>query len=441
VNRALGSNFNLTMEGLWSQSFAKIQYIDEDRYLLRSSTIDAHWAGFYGSELEDFQKIIDQGDSVGRPNWTAVGTIMQQWTFQIVTDTWGDVPYSEALLGAENARPKYDKQKDIYYGMLSRLTAASAMIAPGGPSFGGEDAIYGGDMAAWRKFSNSLRMRMALRISNVDPTKGKAEFLAAMAAPGGVFTDNADNAALHYSGAVPSDNPIYAVFHEGQRYDQVIAKATVDSLARYSDPRLPVFADPAPNGCTGGGVYCGWQNGSTTSPAPNFFALSPIGAAFKENAAAPSSMMTYAEVLFLRAEAAARGWTAEDPAALYRQGIEASMEQYGISQGAIDDYLAQPGVAYAGLRSIYFQKWIALFGNGPEQWSSWRRETVNGVHAPGLLPAARGPTQKVPYRVFYPASEQSTNVDNWQAAVTANGGTTLWDQPVWFATGTAPAGS
>ncbi|HKP76028.1 MAG TPA: SusD/RagB family nutrient-binding outer membrane lipoprotein [Longimicrobiaceae bacterium] len=444
VNRALGSNFNLTMLGLWSQSFAKIQYIDEDRYALRSTTIDAHWAGFYGNGLEDFQKIIEQGDSLARPNWTAIGTIMQQWTFQIVTDTWGDVPYSEALLGPSNTRPKYDAQKDIYYGMMAKLAAASAMIQPGGVSFGGEDAVYGGDVVAWRKFSNSLRLRMAMRISNVDPTKAKAEFLAALAptAAGScgaaaavpcIISSNADNAALHYSGAVPSDNPIYAVFHEGQRYDQVIAKATVDSLLRLNDPRLPVYADPAPNGCAGGGVYCGWQNGITRAPAPDFFALSPIGAAFKENPSAPSMMMDYAEVLFLRAEAAAKGWTAEDPADLYRQGIAASMHRFGIGDAAIAAYLAQPGVAYAGLKSIYFQKWIALYGNGPEQFASWRRETVGGVHYPGLTPAAASSGKKIPYRVFYPASEQSTNAENWSAAVAANGGSGLYDKPVWWA--------
>lgn len=432
VNLALGSNFNLTMMGLWSQSFAKIQYIDEDRYRLRSTTLDAHWATFYGDALQDFQKIIEQGDSVGRPNWTAIGSIMQQWTFQIVTDTWGDVPYSEALLGAANTTPKYDAQKDIYYGMMARLAAASAMIQPGGVSFGDEDGIYGGDMVAWRKFSNSLRLRMAMRISNVDPAKAQAEVVAALAAPGGVFTSNADNAGLHYSGAVPSDNPIYAIFHEGQRYDQVISKTTVDSLKNLNDPRLAVYAAPAPNGCAGGGVYCGYPNGTVT--ASDFAALSPIGDAFKEDPTAPSWMMTYSEVLFLKAEAAARGWIAGSAADFYAQGIRASMEQWGISDSDITTYLAQPAVAYAGLRSIYMQKWISLYGNGPEQFASWRRETVNGgQHAPHLTPAPEATTQVVPYRVYYPASEQSTNADNWSAAVTANGGATLYDKRVWWA--------
>src|SRR6185295_5559817 len=110
------------------QSYAKIQYIDEDRYALRSTTIDAHWDGFYSDALQDFKTIVEQGDSMSWPNWSAIGTIMQEWTFQIVTDTWGDVPYSEALQGELNTRPKYDSQKDIYYGMLSHLAAATGMI-------------------------------------------------------------------------------------------------------------------------------------------------------------------------------------------------------------------------------------------------------------------------------------------------------------------------
>lgn len=432
VNRALGSNFNLTMFGLWAQSFAKVQYIDEDKYALRSTTIDAHWSGFYAGPIMDFGRIINQADSTHRPNLAAVATIMQQWTFQIVTDTWGDVPYSEALQGVANVHPKYDAQKDVYYGMMAKLAAASSSITPSAGLFGSADdadEIYGGDMAEWRKFANSLRLRMAMRISNVDPTKAAAEAAAAVAA--GTFTSNADNAALHYSGAIPSDNPIYAVFHEGGRYDQVISKTTVDNLLAVNDPRVAVYADPAPAGCADGvSTYCGYPNGTVT--AQHISQLSPIGAYFKENPSAPSVMMTYAEVLFLKAEAAQRGYISGSASDYYYQGIRASMEQYGIAEADIDAYIAQPAVAYNGLPSIYFQKWIALFGNGPEQFASWRRETVGGQHFPTLPPAPNAVTKKIPYRVFYPASEQSTNNENWSAAVAANGGATLYDKLMWW---------
>jgi hypothetical protein len=438
VNRALGSNFNLTMLGLWSQSFAKIQYIDEDRYALRSTTIDAHWQGFYAGPLEDFQKIIEQGTETNTPNWTAIGTILQQWTFQIVTDTWGDVPYSQALTAEANTNPKYDAQKDIYYGMLAKLTTASGMIQPSGTTFGAEDEIYGGDAVKWRKFANSLRMRMAMRISNVDPVKAKTEFLAAYNAPGGVFSSNADNAELHYTGSVPSDNPIYAVFHEGQRYDQAMSATTVDTLKRLNDPRLAVYADPAPNGCTGGGDYCGWKNGSTTGPASDFNAISPIGHLFKEVPNKPSTMMTYSEVLFLEAEAAAKGWIAADAATLYRAAITASMQQYGIDATATATYLAQPSVAYTGMRSIWVQKWISLFGNGPEQFAEIRRSAfLNGANVeyiPFLTAAQRSSQKRVPFRVPYPSSEQATNHDMVLAAIAANGGSTLYDHRVWWNT-------
>jgi hypothetical protein len=431
VNRALGSNFNLTMLGLWSQSWAKIQYIDEDWYELRSTTLDTHWREFYAGSLMDMQKIIEQGDSLNIPNYVAIGTILQQWTFHIITDTWGDVPYSEALQGSANPRPKYDAQKDIYYGMLAKLTSASAMLQPSGTSFGGEDEIYGGDPASWRRFSNSMRLRLAMRMSNVDPNKARTEFLAAMAAPGGVFTSNAHNAALHYTGSVPSNNPIYSIFHEGGRYDQVISQTMVDSLKQLHDPRLFVYADPAPNGCADGGDYCGYQNGTETPE--DFDALSPIGSAFRNDPTAPSVMMTYSEVLFLRAEAAARGWTGESAADLYAAGIRASMQQHGIATDDINAYLAQPEVAYQGLRSIYMQKWISLYGNGPEQFASWRRQTVGGARVPYLTPSPGAQVQQVPLRVYYPASEQSTNAENWTAAVASNGGGTLYDKPVWWA--------
>lgn len=432
VNRALGSNFNLTMAGLWSQSWAKIQYIDEDWYEVRTTTNDTHWTQFYAGSLMDMQKIIEQGDSLNIPNYVGIGTILQQWTYHIITDTWGDVPYSEALQGSANTRPKYDAQKDIYYGMLAKLTTASTTLQPSGATFGDEDEIYSGDPVAWRRFSNSLRLRLAMRMSNVDANKARTEFLAALAAPGGVFTNNAHNAQLHYIGSVPSNNPIYSIFHEGGRYDQVISQTMVDSLQQLNDPRLAVYADPAPNGCADGRDYCGYQNGTET--AEDFDALSPIGSAFRNDPQAPSVMMDYAEVLFLRAEAAARGWTGDDPAALYRAGIRASMERHGIASDAIDAYLAQSSVAYTGLRSIYMQKWIALYGNGPEQYASWRRQTIGGAHVPFLTPAPGAQVQQVPYRLTYPAQEQSVNAENWTAAVAANGGATLYDKPVWWNT-------
>jgi hypothetical protein len=280
---------------------------------------------------------------------------------------------------------------------------------------------------------------MAIRIANVDPQKAQTEFVKAYTDPGGVMRSNADNAQLQYAGSPPNDNPIYSVFHEGGRNDQAVSRTVTDTLTLLNDPRLPVYADPRVDIDTacGGRQYCGQQNGTNT-PA-DFNAISPIGKLFKETPTYPSVMMTYSEVLFLEAEAAQRGWIAADPAALYRQAITASMQQYGIDAGAIATYLAQPSVAYNGLPSIFLQKWIALYGNGPEQFAELRRSAyvdANGnlVYIPYVTPAPTSQQKRVPLRLTYPAGEQSTNSENVLAAIQANGGGTLYDHRVWWNT-------
>lgn len=431
VGRALGANFDLTLTGLWAQQVAKIQYIDEDRYDLRDATVNAHWAGFYSGPLQDFQTVIEKATEANRPNQVAAGTIMQAWTFQQMTDVWGNIPYSQALRGqAEEAvtNPEYDAQKAIYTDLLSRLAASSSMIQPGAGTFGDGDILYNGDAAAWRKFSNSLRLRMAMRMSNVESTTARAQVQAALApTAGGVFTSNADNAQLQYANSAPSQNPLYVNFLT--RFDHVISATMVDTLKSLDDPRLPIYATAAPSPDTAFGPYRGMQNGLTNDHGIVFSTLSRIGTKFLE-ADAPAVLMSYAEVLFLQAEAAARGWTGGNAAELYAMGIRASMAQHGVASAAIDAYLAQPNVAYnttTGLRQIALQKWIALYMNGPEAYAEWRRTGVPN------LAVARASTNgnRIPVRVFYPSSEQSYNNTNLQAAIASNGGDDLND-PVWW---------
>jgi hypothetical protein len=426
VSRALGANFNLTLTGLWSQQVAKIQYIDEDRYDLRDATVNAHWAGFYSGPLVDFQVIKALATEAGRPNQVAVAKIMQSWTFQQMTDVWGDIPYSQALLGdAEEAisTASYDSQQAIYAGMLNELEAAAGMIDVGAGTFGAGDLIYNGDAAAWRKFANSLRLRLAMRMSEVDPGAAEAEFAAALAA--GVFESNADNAQLVYGGP-PSENPIHENFHEGGRFDHVISATMVDTLKSLNDPRLAVYATVAPDD----GEYRGMPNGLANDHGIVFSTLSRIGDYFLEPTA-PAVLQSYSEVLFLQAEAAERGWIAGDAGTLYRAAITASLAQYGITGEPVATYLTQPAVVYtpgaAGLQQIAIQKWIALFMNGPEAYAEWRR---TGYPQLTVVPQSVN-GDLIPVRVFYPSSEQAYNNASLQAAITQNGGDDLND-PVWW---------
>lgn len=424
---ALGYNLNLDLTELWVQHVAEVQYAEEDIYELRTGDVDGAFRGFYTGPLADFQMIINKGEATNKPNHEAVGRIMKAWTFSIMTDMWGDIPYSEALKGqGEDATitPAYDAQADIYAGLLAELKAANDMITmdPSGGSFGSEDLIYGGDMAQWKLFANSLRLRLAMRLSEADPAKGKAEFASAMA--DGVFTSNAQNAELAYLSGPPNENPWYVSFKT--RDDHRVSATLVGTLESLNDPRLPVYAAPIADDPTGA-VIIGMPNGMEEHDF-SWTSTSEVGAFFQAPDQ-PAQMMTYAEVLFLQAEAAQRGWIGGDAAALYRDAITANMQYYGIAAGEIAAYLAQPEVAYnAGSwqESIGMQKWIALFGNGPEAFAEMRR-----LGFPVVTPGPDAVIDVVPNRYPYPESEQSFNKTNLESAISRQGGADL-TSTVWW---------
>jgi hypothetical protein len=419
VSATFGAGQMLQHTAIWPQQFVQIQYPDEEQGLVRAARMEGYWTGYYTGELKDIQTVIDKGAEASKPNVQAVGMIWREWIFHIVTDLWGDIPYSEALNGEENSSPVYDAQQDVYAGMLSNLESAVGMLGSGAAGFGSGDILYGDDAGAWKKFANSLRMRLAMRVGN------QQAFVAAYNAGG--FTSNADNAMLQWPGP-PYENPLYENWLG--RDDNGISATMVDSLASLNDPRLPLYAEPAADD----GEYRGHHNGMEDLPAGQGLShFSRISDFWRANGAAtPTAVMTYAEVLFLQAEAAARGWISADPATLYQAGIRASMELYAPyghapSAAEIDAYLAQPQVAYNGLESIQYQKWIALWMNGSEAFAEWRRTGVPDLQmGPDLV------TDRIPVRFSYPDSEQSLNAANLNAAVQRQGGGLGIVTPVWW---------
>jgi SusD/RagB-like outer membrane lipoprotein len=412
VNTVFGPSFSsldIRGGGLWVQYYSEIQYRDEDKYILRSG-ISGGW-GMYNGPLEDFQRIIDKGVAASTPNWEAVGRIMKSYTFSVMTDAMGDLPYSEALKGNAILAPKYDTQQSIYDSLFVDLTTASGQIDPAGIGFATGDVLYGGNMTKWQKFANSLRLRLAMHLTNVDPAKAQAEAAAAVAA--GVFASNADNATLLYLAASPNQNPIYT--NSLTRDDYGMSKTFVDSLLSWSDPRLAVFADTNKYG-----AYRGLPNGLNDGEGASLDSISRYGSYWRKRPNAPLSLLTYSEVLFLEAEAAQRGWITGDPATLYTAAITASLEQYGIGTTAIAAYLAQPRITYVpgatGLTQIAYQKWTSMFMQGAEAWTEWRRTQV-----PALLPGPRAVLTSLPERLPYDDNESVLNKSSVDAAVSAQG--------------------
>lgn len=454
AQRWFGSNpTNMRGPVLTAQHLAQVQYPDEDSYLrLDGSVTDASFIFTYALELKNFQAVIDAGKESSQPLLWGPAQVMRSLVFGYATDVWGDVPYSQALKGdADEAviQPAYDPQKDIYAGLFRDLGEAVTAIAgaPGSAvTLGAADPIYSGDSQRWQRFGNSLRARHAMRLSNVDATKARAELSAAMSAPGGLIASNADNAQMRWPGGGVYDNPWSA--NNQTRDDHRLSDRLMGEMQPYDDPRIPVYAQPTLADPT---KYAGMPNALTASAAGNysltssrpgcvFYSTSRFGAGCTSlpGATFPSFILTYAEVSFILAEAAERGWITGSAAAYYQQGIQASMAQWGVTNAAaIAAFLARPEIAYKagveGLRQIAQQKWIALYTEGVQAWAEWRRTCVPSTVKPG--PAATINT--VPRRYQYSIREKSVNSANVDAAIARQGPDEFTTRMYWDSNPTA----
>jgi hypothetical protein len=423
VDTYWGTTNNLDGTLLFAQHVAKIQYTEIDRYIASNTTFESPWKSFYSQGLRDLAEIIKIGETENQPNYKAVATIFRSWVFLLLTDAYGDIPYSQAININEYITPAYDAQKDVYHGLLNDLKTAVALIDPTKKAISG-DVIYSGNLTKWKKFANSLRYRIALRIADKEPEVAKQ---AIAEIPVADLIGDGETAQLVYLTS-PNQNPI-ALFFE-TRDDYRVSKSIVETLKSLNDPRLPVFANKTETATPE--IYIGVPNGLTTSAASalGFSKTSKIGTYFT-SPQTPGVILSTAEVLFGRAEAAARGFTTENAETLYNQAIKASLKQFGItSDDVVNAYLAQPSVKYNSAnykQSIGVQKWIALFGQGLEAFAEWRR-----LDYPQLPPAVAGTLDgKIPVRYIYPGSEQSLNLKNYKAAVARQGADALTTK-LWF---------
>lgn len=423
VDTYWGSDATMETTLLYIQYWAKIQYPDPDRYIPASTNIQTVWNNFYAQGIADFTKLAELGDSLHNPNYKAVGIIMRSWIFQVLTDLYGDIPYTQAGNIDKYLTPVYDSQRVVYRGLLAELKNAVGTISPSdNPILG--DSLLAGNMNSWKKFANGLRSRIALRLADRDPAAAKAVF-AELAAEGNFFLAAGDrDVKLNYLTS-PNQNPVGR--NRETRNDYRISKTVIDKLKALNDPRLSIYAAlPADTN-----VYIGVTNGLSADSASRlgFSKTSDIGAAFTVSQA-PAYVFTYAEQLFILAEAAQRNLISGNAADLYAQAIRASFKQYGITGTPVDNYLAQPAVAYDAnnyKKSIGEQKWLALFSEGLEAFAEWRR-----LDYPQLKPAYTGALQgKMPLRLSYPSSEQALNGANYKAAV-ARQGADLLTTKVWF---------
>lgn len=415
------SNTNINVFRLYAQYWAQTTYPDESQYnMVVRRNPDNFWRGAYRDALQD----LDQAEKITLENWEelampeaeknnriAIINICKVYGFSTLVDAFGPIPYSEAL-NPEILQPKYDDDAEVYNNLITLLDEAINMIDTSEVAFPAvQDLIYDGDVLAWKKFGNSLKLKLAVTISDVDP--GKAGTMVAEAVQGGVFTSNADNASITYLDAFPNTHPVHEDLVQSGRDDYVVANTIVDKLLALDDPRLPVFAQPIADGTYSGGIY-----GSNNT----FSARSHIGEVFYEPTL-EGLLLDYAEVEFILAEAAERGFTVPGTAEEhYNAGIRASMEYWGIPEADIVAYLANPAVAYSTAEGDWKQKigtqhWIALFNRGFEGWTVWRRLDFTGFNAPPL-----SSYDAIPERFIYPIEEATLNRANLDQGIQMLGG-------------------
>lgn len=425
VDAYWGTTNNMNSSLLFVQHWAKIQYTEEDRFVFSNSSFTSLWNTAYSQGITSLNEIIRLAEINNNPNYKGVAIIFRSWIYQILTDAYGAIPYKQAGNIKAYITPAYDLQKDVYFGLLDELKAAKLLLDPAGKTIGG-DILYSGNISRWKKFASSLQLRIALRIADREPEKSQEVINALKAEGDPFFTDNTDNAQLIYLTS-PQQNPVNALFET--RDDYRVSRTLVDKLFSLSDPRLPVYVSKTQTATPQ--EYVGVPNGLTNSDASNLgFSKTSKPGSFFLQAQAPAVLFSYAELLFDKAEAAARGYTTEDAAGLYQQAIKASFKQYGLSDASAQAYLDQPAVQYDAAnykKSIGEQKWIALFGQGLEAWAERRRLDYPELTAS----AATVLNGQLPVRFIYPGTEQSLNGSNYKEAVLSQGADLLTTR-LWF---------
>jgi len=440
----------------WVQHMAKVQYTDEDRYVPRNDVINMVWNGLYAGPAIETQRIYEMGQRLGNRNYQAVALVLKSYIFSVLTDLYGDIPYKEALKVDSTYTPKYDTQESIYLALNAKLKEANELFLVGGPKVQG-DILFGGDITKWKRFANSLRLRLLMRMSNrpeyLETIRNEIDGIVSDPVTYPIISNNSQNAALIYLGTYPNNHPLNETYKT--RDDHRVSKTLIDAMYNpnnhdHPDWRIVVYAETP----QAGGYWIGLPNGLTSAKAAAYLGngikrTSKLGEYFRK-ADAPGMFMSRAEVCFLLAEAKHRGLltfgteTAQD---YYELGVKESYRQFaneiienvpyyydlGGASRTIDDYfndfLANSGKWEVGkeLEKIYTQKWVAMFDQGLQSWFEWRRTGY-----PQLTPAEDGLNGgRIPQRLRYPSDEYSRNGTNLAAAVARQGADNL-NTRVWW---------
>ncbi len=401
------------------------------RYVITPGT--GVWTSFY-TYLADIDVIMASADRLNEKNYKAIGLVYKCWAYSILTDAYGDIPYSEAIKAADgNFQPKFDAQKDIYTQILKDLATANDLFDDTKALTYGGDYVYPSNtltagknlgIQRWKKFCNTLRLRLLLRLSkHASELNVNDQINAILADPVKypVFASNADEGIFKFPNVYPFFNPYFTARQLDWRDGVYFTRFFIDNLNAWNDPRRAVWALTVP--VNGQNIYQGIESGYPTTTEYVVGKNSSYNDALKTSATL-GVMMTYAEEEFIKAELVLKGFnTGKTAKAHYENGITASMTQWGVNLPS--NYLQQTGVAYnqaatpdAQLQQIMLQKYFAYFFVDYQAWFEKRRTGYPVLPRGSGIPAGN----QFPYRIPYPTYLQSLNAANLAAATAAMGG-------------------
>jgi hypothetical protein len=414
----------------------------------------AIWQRYYRSVIRNTYDVIATTKDPSRTNLVNMAKILQSYAFLVLTDTYGDIPYTEAGKGYTDQMvyPKYDKQQAVYAGIIKDVSDAVAAL-DAAKARESADVLFGGDVVKWKKFGNSLLLRVGMRLSKVDATQ--AQSLVAKAVAGGVITSNADNVIIRHDANYL--NSIGQLLNATEANNFYLAAPFVDYLKKTNDPRLKSIAVRYVGATSGTqqtaakavidpavqiGMPFGYDNSSISGPVKSlglasFYDFSQADRTRMNKTTARAYLLTASQTNLLIAEAITKGWVSGNAKDYFDAGVKAHMDQVSemdansvVSTSAADAYLAaNPFSATTALEQINTQYWISSFLNGPEAFANFRRSGFPKLTAnpfPGK--AIKGDFIN---RLTYPNSEISVNSVNVKGAI-ANQGADDLDTKVWW---------
>ncbi len=423
---------NLWM-GYWNWSGNYSINLSDKNYQFTQSFNNGIWTDAY-TNLKNYNYIDNQAATLKQPLVQAMGKVMKAFHFQILVDTYGDVPYKDALQGTTVILPTYDKAQDIYDDLVKQLDAALVLFKQGNGTFnpGTNDILFGGDISKWQKFANTLKLKILLRqTERADRASYLTAQFATIKASGYGFLGAGEGASVNpgYANSANQQSPLYGAFFQVNGQPSLINNQykangyALSFLKTNNDPRLGAFYAPVPKTTTYNGTAFG-----TTDPLVNSL-VSDIGPGIIKSVDQPSPILSSHESLFMQAEAAQRGYITGVAKDLYQAAVTESFKNVGRTADEAVTYYSQKlnNVGFDAstnkLEAIITQKWASEGSFAPfEAWADYRR-----LGFPKDLPISIEPSvtvKQIPVRLFYPQSEYSFNATNVAAQGTVSQFTT-----------------